>query len=119
MKDKYILECTCTNDGNDFGMKLNQVTYYNINAQTFQYLTKKWGQGHFVGNVWAIDEYTDNRNPYTHDYFNYCIPVTPNINNATIYKNLASIEKVKEDIEKVGDFTCRILRLKTTVEPME
>lgn len=118
MKDTYILECTCINAENDFGIEVGQVGYYNVHAQSFKYLTKKWGQGHFAGRIWAIDEYTDNRNPYTHDYFNYCIPVTPNIDNANIYKNLASIEKVKEDIEKVGDFSCRIMKLKTIIEPL-
>lgn len=104
MKDKYIIECKCKNPLNDFGMHEDQIGYYNIGAQTYKYLTRKFS--------------SENKNPYLNDYFNYTIPITPNINNATIYKNIATAEKIKAEVEAVGDFTCRIMVLKTTVEPL-
>lgn len=119
MEDRYIIECTCINKDNDFGLKAGDVGYYNKNAQTYKYLTEKWvkREWHFdTESNQMITDVDGKQNPYLESYWSYSIPVTPKMNNAKIYKRLAETENVIRNIEKIGDFSCKILVLKTIVE---
>lgn len=119
MEDRYIIECTCINKDNDFGMNVGDVFYYNKKAQSYRYLTKKWSkkEWHYDGGTCnlVIDE-PGNCNPYSDNYWDYCAPVTPKMNNAKIFKRLGETENTIKHVEKIGDFSCKILVLKTVVE---
>lgn len=119
MEDRYIIECTCINKDNDFGLKVGDVAYYNKNARTYRYLTEKWvkRECHFdTENNQMVTDVEGKQNPYMETYWSYCIPFTPKMNNAGIYKRLAETKNVIKSIEKIGDFSCKILVLKTIVE---
>lgn len=122
MEDRYIIECTCVNKDNDFGMNVGDVGYFNKNAQTYKYKTKKFSEAewHFDKTNWRmIVDKEGERNPYSLDCWTYSIPITPKMNNAKIYKRLSETKNVIETVEKVGDFTCKILVLKTVVEELK
>ena len=118
IKDTYIIECRCINEDNDFCMRLGFKCYYNKQAKTFSYKTRKFSPVCWKGSTMTPSE-PDNINPYHLDFFNYAIPVTPSIDNAKIYKRLADVEKIISSIEKIGDFKCRVLVLRTTVIPLD
>ena len=118
MEDRYIIECVCINKDNDFGINVGDVFYYNKKAQTLRYLTRKWSKVDWGNNVCKPEE-EDNKSPYHNDYWTYSVPVTPNMNNAKIYKRLAEAKKVCEEIEKIGDFSCKILVLITMIKELE
>jgi chaperonin cofactor prefoldin len=119
MEDRYIIECICINKDNDFGINVGDVFYYNKKAQTLRYLTKKWSKISYWDRDVCHPEEEDNKNPYLDDYWSYCAPFTPKMNNAKIYKRLAETKKVCEEIEKIGDFSCKILVLITMIKELE
>jgi len=117
IKDTYIIECLCINESNDFNMRKGFVGYYNKNANTFRYQTK-FSTVTWVGSAQIYNE-PDNVNPYFGDVWHGAVPVTPNIDNAKIYKRIADVEKIVAEIESVGDFKCRILVLRTQIIPLK
>lgn len=112
LNDRYILKCTCIDEGNDFGMSYGQVGYYNRKAQTFSYKTLMSNNQY----DWQTGVQSGHRNEYQHSFWDRNIPVTPEINNAQIYKKQGEIKKIKDLIDSIGDFTCEIYRVKTIVE---
>lgn len=121
MKNQYIVECKCINENNDFGLEVGQIGYYNTDAQSFKYQTKRWSTvGWDNWSSYKIREQNDGGNPYFGlNLWKYNIPVTSNIDHAAFFKNLATAQKIAEDIEKIGDFACKILVVKTIIEPYE
>ena len=117
IKDTYIIECLCINESNDFNMRKGFRGYYNKNANTFRYQTQ-FSTVSWIGSIQKYDE-PDNVNPYFGDVWHGAVPVTPNIDNAKVYKRLADVEKIIAEIENVGDFKCRILVLRTEIIPLE
>lgn len=118
MEDRYIIKCVCINKDNDFGINVGDVFYYNKNAQTLRYLTKHWCGVDWNNNIYYPED-IDNKNPYHNDYWTYNVPVTNKINNAKIYKRLSEAKKVCEEIEKIGDFSCKILVLRQIIKELE
>jgi len=118
MEDRYIIECVCINKDNDFGINVGDVFYYNKNAQTLRYLTKHWAGVDWNNNIYYHED-IDNKNPYHNDYWTYYVPVTNKINNAKIYKRLSEAKKVCDEIEKIGDFSCKILVLIQIIKELE
>lgn len=110
--DRYIMKCICIDEGNDFGVKLDEVFYYNHRAQSVRYKTRMTNN-HYD---WNTHTQYGNENPYCHSFFDTNLPITPNINNAQLYKKLAELEKIKRLIERIGDFRCEIYKVKTSFE---
>ena len=117
IKDTYIIECLCINENNDFNMRKGFSGYYKKNANTFRYQTQ-FSTVRWIGSIQKYDE-PENVNPYFGDVWHGAVPVTPNMDNAKIYKRLADVERKIAEIEKVGDFKCRILVLRTEIIPLE